>query len=181
MSYRAFKRLLGETSLERKCRFLLGAGILLLMTLSFWVYARLTENVAYNQTETTGRMLVTGIMDRLHGDTKSRDAIASFQEAFEKTWPEALSEYKYKILKPKDLARKPEHKPEGEEVAILNRFLDEPSKVEETRTLSSQGAFYYLAAIRAEASCVKCYGNTSEEQAAGIKLEERDLMAVVKI
>ena len=25
MSYRAFKRLLGETSLERKCRFLFGA------------------------------------------------------------------------------------------------------------------------------------------------------------
>ena len=29
MSYRAFKRLLGETSLERKCRFLFGAFILL--------------------------------------------------------------------------------------------------------------------------------------------------------
>ena len=28
MSYRAFKRLLGETSLERKCRFLFGAFIL---------------------------------------------------------------------------------------------------------------------------------------------------------
>jgi hypothetical protein len=47
MSYRAFKRLLGETSLERKCRFLLGAGILLLITLSFWVYARQTETLAY--------------------------------------------------------------------------------------------------------------------------------------
>ena len=43
MSYRAFKRLLGETSLERKCRWLLGAGVLLLMTGSFWVYARQTE------------------------------------------------------------------------------------------------------------------------------------------
>ena len=32
MSYRAFKRLLGETSLERKCRFLFGAGTLLLIT-----------------------------------------------------------------------------------------------------------------------------------------------------
>jgi hypothetical protein len=39
MSYRAFKRLLGETSLERKCRFLFGAGILLLITGSFWLYA----------------------------------------------------------------------------------------------------------------------------------------------
>ena len=33
MSYRAFKRLLGETSLERKCRFLLG-GFILLQTIA---------------------------------------------------------------------------------------------------------------------------------------------------
>ena len=39
MSYRAFKRLLGETSLERKCRFLFGAGILLLIAASFLWYA----------------------------------------------------------------------------------------------------------------------------------------------
>ena len=37
MSYRAFKRLLGETSLERKCRFLFGAFILLLIAGSFWL------------------------------------------------------------------------------------------------------------------------------------------------
>ena len=54
MSYRAFKRLLGETSLERKCRFLFGAGILLLITASFWWYARQTEGLAYEQTQTTG-------------------------------------------------------------------------------------------------------------------------------
>ena len=55
MSYRAFKRLLGETSLERKCRWLLGAGVLILMTGSFWVYARQTEGLAYEQLDTTGR------------------------------------------------------------------------------------------------------------------------------
>ena len=52
MSYRAFKRLLGETSLERKCRWLLGAGVLLLMTGSFWVYAQQTESLAYEQLDT---------------------------------------------------------------------------------------------------------------------------------
>ena len=56
MSYRAFKRLLGETSLERKCRFLLGAGILLLITASFWLYAYQTEHLAYDQTTTTCRV-----------------------------------------------------------------------------------------------------------------------------
>src|SRR5688572_8559427 len=57
MSYRAFKRLLGETSLERKCRFLFGAGILLLITLSFWFYAYQTEYLAYDQATTTCRLL----------------------------------------------------------------------------------------------------------------------------
>ena len=57
MSYKAFKRLLGETSLERKCRWLLGAGVLVLMTGSFWVYAKQTEDLAYEQLlDTTGRV-----------------------------------------------------------------------------------------------------------------------------
>ncbi len=66
MSYRAFKRLLGETSLERKCRFLLGAGILLLITASFWLYAFQTESLAYNQTTTTCRLLVYPIIAKEH-------------------------------------------------------------------------------------------------------------------
>src|SRR2546426_478382 len=45
MSYRAFKRLLGETSLERKCRFLFGIGVFVLIWLSFWFYAYQTEHL----------------------------------------------------------------------------------------------------------------------------------------
>src|SRR5712692_6666054 len=66
MSYRAFKRLLGETSLERKCRFLFGAGILVLITLSFWLYAYLTEDLAYEQAVTTCRLLVVPILAQHH-------------------------------------------------------------------------------------------------------------------
>lgn len=62
MSYRAFKRLLGETSLERKCRFLFGGFILVLMTASFWLYARQTEHIAYDQLTTTSRLLVNHIV-----------------------------------------------------------------------------------------------------------------------
>src|SRR5579863_1480144 len=58
MSYRAFKRLLGETSLERKCRFLFGSGVVVLITLSFWLYAYQTEQLAYEQALTTCRLLV---------------------------------------------------------------------------------------------------------------------------
>src|SRR5947207_13408941 len=64
MSYRAFKRLLGETSLERKCRFFFGAFILLLITGSFWLYARQTEHLAYDQIPTACRLLVNHIVAR---------------------------------------------------------------------------------------------------------------------
>src|SRR5262249_53009358 len=62
MSYRAFKRLLGETSLERKCRFLFGAVSLLLITGSFWFYAWRTEHVAYDQLISTSQLLVDPVV-----------------------------------------------------------------------------------------------------------------------
>src|SRR6185295_2401432 len=66
MSYRAFKRLLGETSLERKCRFLFGSGVVLLIFLSFSLYAYQTEHLAYEQTVTTCRSLVAPILAQHH-------------------------------------------------------------------------------------------------------------------
>src|SRR5262245_15786175 len=113
MSYRAFKRLLGETDLERKCRFLLGAGILLLMTLSFWGYARQTEGLAYDQMVTSGRLLVPPILSNAHLPPDRRDAINDFQSQSEKRWPDELSKYKYRILKPD--AKVSDQKPEGDE------------------------------------------------------------------
>ncbi len=43
MSYRSFKHLLGETSLERKCRFIFGLGILVLVTVQLLLYGQKTE------------------------------------------------------------------------------------------------------------------------------------------
>src|SRR5260370_38167595 len=67
MSYRAFKRLLGETSLERKCRFLFGIGSLLLLLASFSWYARQTEDLAYEQTTKTGGVLRKPYINKLPG------------------------------------------------------------------------------------------------------------------
>src|SRR5436190_520611 len=79
MSYKAFKRLLGETSLERKCRWLLGAGVLVLMTGSFWVYAKQTEDLAYEQLETTGRALLSPSVARMHVSADRLKAVDDFQ------------------------------------------------------------------------------------------------------
>jgi len=62
MSYRSIKRVLGETSLERKCRFLFGACLLLLITASFWWYGSQTEKLVYRQDSKTGRLLADQVM-----------------------------------------------------------------------------------------------------------------------
>ncbi len=178
MSYRAFKKLLGESSLERKCRFLLGSAIILLMTLSFYVFARQTEHIAYEQTETTGRLLVNPIVARLHVSKDSREAMDNFQAKNELSWPELLREYKYKIIKPK--SSKPEYKPEGEELAILNKFLADSEKNEESRFITSRGTFSYYGALRVAPSCIDCH-NRLENRSLENSYKEGDLMAVVSI
>ena len=62
MSYRSFKRVLGETHLERKCRFLFGGCLLLLILGSFYWYGKQTEQLVYEQNRNTGRLLVETII-----------------------------------------------------------------------------------------------------------------------
>lgn len=49
MSYRSLKRSLGETNLERKCRWLFGACLLPLIALSFWWYGSQTDEMLWKQ------------------------------------------------------------------------------------------------------------------------------------
>ncbi|MFM7292964.1 MAG: sensor histidine kinase, partial [Planctomycetia bacterium] len=69
MAYRSFKDILGETSLERKCRFLFGLCLLVLITGSFWWYGSSTEELVYATTRSTGRHLVDAIMLQYHWKT----------------------------------------------------------------------------------------------------------------
>ncbi|MGH7225377.1 MAG: hypothetical protein ACRELF_19325, partial [Gemmataceae bacterium] len=114
MSYRAFKRLLGEYRLERKCRFLFGFFIVLLLTGSFWLYAWQTESLAYDQIKTACRILVNEVVDRQlaltcrPGETRGKDradrqaleqAMNEFRNQWEHEWPLPVS-YKREIIKP---------------------------------------------------------------------------------
>ncbi|MGC8643558.1 MAG: ATP-binding protein [Isosphaeraceae bacterium] len=66
MSYRSFKHLLGETSLERKCRFMFGVGIFILVVVSFLLYGIKTESLVKNQTTQYARMLVNDTLKTMH-------------------------------------------------------------------------------------------------------------------
>ncbi len=70
MSYRTFKHLLGETSLERKCRFIFGGGIFALVTTSFYLYGQKTEAADGQTTQTARRLVNPTIMDKHYKSTE---------------------------------------------------------------------------------------------------------------
>jgi signal transduction histidine kinase len=200
MSYRAFKRLLGETNLERKCLYLFGTFILLMITGSFWLYARRTEHLAYDQIETSCRLLVVQIVDRLlatrcrqepaeprgpeakarpradEGPKRTVQPLDEFRKNWEEHWPLALKQYEYSTYPVHGLRaeRQPDH-------ATLERLKEEfqrdPSKNEENQLMVSHGKNYYYAAVRASTSCLGCH----QKLQSNADLKEKDLLAIIKI
>jgi len=200
MSYRAFKRLLGETSLERKCRFLFGGFILLLITSSFWLYAWRTEHLAYDQMDNTCRLLVHPIVARQHiskptgKDEKApipvggeSPQIAQAMEEFRVSWEEehwdkedAIRNHKYQFLKPN--ATDPLNRPEDtSEIERMKEFIEDPTKKEDSQLVwdakqaEPQRMKRFYAAIRATKSCLPCHQPSKGE------LKEDDLISVIKI
>ncbi len=188
MSYRAFKRLLGETSLERKCRFLFGAFILVLITLSFWFYALQTEGLAYEQTTTTCRLLVNPILAKQHlPHLKVKNYKDLDGEYLEKAWnlndekSQVLGEvgqYQYYLLR------------EGEgdpyERELFKEFSrEENPKNESKRFLAGGRVLMYYGAVRASKACLNCHQKLSDEngpsRAGNGDLKPNDLMGIVRI
>lgn len=66
ISYRALKKIVGETSLERKCRFLFGFALLILITGSFWLYDISTQRLIESQQVLAARSLVPRILQLHH-------------------------------------------------------------------------------------------------------------------
>ncbi|MEP3480413.1 MAG: HAMP domain-containing sensor histidine kinase [Fuerstiella sp.] len=83
MNYRSFKKLLGETSLERKCRLMFGFALLCLITTSFWIYASRTRRLVESQQVDKASALVPEIIYREHIKRFARrfDSTASALEA----------------------------------------------------------------------------------------------------
>jgi len=73
MTYRNIKRLLGETSLERKCRLLFGGGLLLLISGSFSIYARQTQKLVQVQNVELAKSLVASVIIEQHASRFERD------------------------------------------------------------------------------------------------------------
>ncbi|HLJ95249.1 MAG TPA: ATP-binding protein [Gemmataceae bacterium] len=183
MSYRAFKRLLGETSLERKCRFLFGAGTLLLITTIFWWYAKRTEVLAYEQTTTTGRLLTHHILEEAHHkdalDGKERELMRKALDEFaDQNLSGEEPKYHYRLIKPNAVNR--ENQPEDSyEHRLLADFLSDKQKKYENPLPAKP---FYYGAVRANSFCLNasCHPR-AEEKDLYPSLAAQDLMAIVKI
>ena len=134
MSYRSFKRVLGETSLERKCRFLFGACLLLLITASFWLYGWRTENLVYERASDKGRLLADSIMLAYHFKEWDRQERAETEEGEDaqqllvKAVIESLSnqQHNWKFIRP-DSPDGTGRPADAFEYELLNEFIRSPT------------------------------------------------------
>ena len=199
MSYRSFTDILGETSLERKCRFLFGFCLLVLITGSFWWYGSRTEELVYTTTRSTGRHFVDAKMlqyhwEKLEPDTKYASLIEQLGSILR---PQP---YRAWLLDPNaTLAERADYNRLDQ--AVLNYFRERPvvaaagsdadgaAEYREFRTADNK-EYHYYQPIRWKSSCKVCHeyrgvigdvpvapGATAEH----VRHAENDLMAVAKV
>lgn len=181
MSYRTIKKLLGETSLERKCRFLFGGGLMLLITGSFYFYGRLTSKLVYEQNETTARLLISPILLEKHWKQQEGGAevLPILDEFAASLKPEDLREYSWKIIKADPTTASPSERPDDDAGYDALEKLKQGQKtvidILHDRGEHHSGEYHFYGEIRAEKSCLRCHVTRDP----GIK--DGDLMGMVKI
>lgn len=177
MSYRTFKRLLGETSLERKCRFLFGGGLFLLISASFLFYGRHTSHMVVDQNRVFGQLLIAPIIYEKHWRSLELERDEEFEKVLQRMSldlkPPDLKEYDWLLIKasgkeaPKGASEQIDH----EALAKLALGADEFTY----RT--PDGFFRYYGAVRASTSCIACHRSYNNNP----DLKEGDLLGMAKI
>ncbi|MFM8893194.1 MAG: sensor histidine kinase, partial [Planctomycetia bacterium] len=196
--------ILGETSLERKCRFLFGLCLLVLITGSFWWYGSSTEELVYATTRSTGRHLVDAIMLQYHWKTlEPEQQYASAIEFLSRTLQS--EQYQSWLLEP-DASPEERAGYSRLDAALLTYFKDRPpptaaapnpptktsaslpsTEYREYRT-ADNAEYHYYQPVRWRNSCAGCHkyrgviGDAPADPAVPrVLLADNDLMAVVKV
>ena len=174
MSYRSFKRVLGETSLERKCRFLFGACLLVLIAGSFWWYGSRNEDLVYANTRDTAKHLVDAVMLQRHWmkmdvlDVPEAIRRGSQRDSVEEAARtiQTHRQYTARVFKP-DPGEKDDRPQNPFETQVLDFFsreqplrsTGEKSDPEFSERRLSEGQEYqYFQPIRLrEGYCIKCH------------------------
>ena len=175
MSYRTIKRLLGETSLERKCRFLFGGGLLLLLTGSFYLYASLNKDIVYAQNDIRARDLKKSILMKVHWKWSelNEDFQPMIDDLFSELNPEDIDGYQ--LVKADWVDADPANRPDDtfghEALEKIKQGAEEHIERD-----AEKGVYHYYGAVRATKTCVACHNlrNPNVKKAG-------DLIGMVKI
>jgi two-component system, NarL family, sensor histidine kinase BarA len=176
VSYRSFKHLLGETSLERKCRFIFGLGILVLVSGSFFWYGQKTESLVLNQTTQMARVIVPVPLKDLHvrelGNSNFLSVLEVISSAF-KPLKKDLPYYKAKVINPFKLNEEGKEGLDDFERKTVLEFLqsdqDRDGKTANAkepglpswkqRYTSGRTEYQYIQAVYFESTCLmNCHG-----------------------
>jgi signal transduction histidine kinase len=187
VSYRSFKHLLGETSLERKCRFIFGLGILVLVSFSFFWYGQKTESLVMKQTTQTARMLVPTAVRDIHVEAMGN---REFEPIRKVIWGdlkplEEIPNYESYVLKPDPRNGDKKHTLNEFETKTLTRFIQSANAESTAQKLArersdshvfgdgspmwaeqltaNKNEFQYIQAVRFKSNCLMdCHGNEND-------------------
>ncbi|MBS0202771.1 MAG: HAMP domain-containing histidine kinase [Planctomycetes bacterium] len=178
MSYRTIKRLLGETSLERKCRLLFGGGLLLLISISFYFYAWQTQQLVINQNENLARSLIPSVILEKHASYFESDnhLEKNIENMSQDLKPDDWKEIKWALLAADLKSADPSYLPreEYDYDAIKQIASGQP----EYRPVDKKGQeFRFYKEVLATKSCVKCH----REHNNNPNLREEDRLGIAKI
>ncbi len=193
MSYRSFKRYLGETHLERKLLVLFGICLFGLIAASFWVYSSQTDALVSKQNPSRGRLLVETIMLATHWEKIDLiDIGPEKRRSSEWQWYYAALtanlknlEYEWKFIRP--AASEKDKQPADEfEAKVVEQFLQSPPPKDEQGeekdykprfTADGRRYEYFRPIYATDAQCIQCH-----RIMVGPKdLQAGDLIAVAKV
>ncbi len=209
MSYRSLKRIVGETSLERKCRVLFGACLFVLITGSFMVYSRQTELLVERQNLTTGSLLAKSFVTDRHtsyyqGQVGSAPGGDNYELSVKALQAEMRgNDYVATFLHYSITDNEYTSMPVGQDESdvLTSRFpihMDIPADPSSPREqeafaqVSPDGAKYqYFQPVRAAESCVNCHRlvppywteqlSNDEKAAATASIKAGDALGLVKL
>ncbi len=179
MSYRTLKRLLGETNLERKCLFLFGAGLFLLIAGSFLVYKKLSEDVVYEQSQNTARNQYYPIMLEKHYKKDAEALVDGFHGVVE----EMIAEIKPAEFDRYSFFSADVTNPDGSKRAddpVDSNAIDRLKKKDESEIINilyDKGEYHYYMPVYAGQSCMRCHGKIGRDPL----VKQGELMGVMKI
>lgn len=149
---------------------------MLLITGSFYFYARLNSTLVYKQNQTSARLLKSSVLLQTHWKSaEPKDDQLLVDEMAKSHTPEDLRGHRWLLLSLDPSKAEKVNRPEdaaGEEALAKIRRGDASEVININHT---DGEYNYYGEIRASQSCLSCH------QAANPNLKEGDLMKVVQI